>query len=529
MKTLILFSLVTLFVVSCEPEYVPSGFGELEGHVVLNTQDNPIKGLGVRVLGSRFDVTDSEGYFSFSEIPEGVHKIEVLQDMEEIYSNKVSVQSDKLTSVYIQLSYLKESLPEFSVVDISSTSTWDYWVVGKEEYFYIDEENSKPKSVLFHSFKKNKDCAVLFNSEGLPETILADDFIFVFDNFNGNKVDVGIIFPSGEIKVAREVKTDFVWPSSIKSAALTRAEFIRWTGRAIGAIPCVVSGAAALVTGGFAIPLALWTCGNYFLSMANNFFEDANVKNGFTEFIDKYHLSSTIYQCIANPEPSHCLVVLANKGLDAYAEYIKKIDEKEELMEKMYLAMQTDIPLKSKTLQPGSEGKDAWIFSGSFSDCQGFHDHSGNDSLLYATWDEADVGCSKQIYKSLIQFSISSIPVNATVVYAKLEVYGTATINLSNSVPVIGIYELNTSWNELTTEWIDDYYTEFITSVYFTDVGLNSWYSFDVTSTVQNWVSGAKLHYGFLLSAHKKTVYAKIFSSDNSNSTKRPKLTIYYY
>jgi len=143
--------------------------------------------------------------------------------------------------------------------------------------------------------------------------------------------------------------------------------------------------------------------------------------------------------------------------------------------------------------------------------------------------EDAEIGCFNQTYKSLIQFSMSSIPVNATVVYAKLEVYGSATINYSNSVPVVGLYEVQTYWNELTTEWIDGYYTEFITSVYFTEFSLNSWYSFDVTSIVRNWVSGEKINYGLLLSPYRNTVYAQICSSDHPKSDKRPKLTIYYY
>jgi len=531
MKKLVLFSLVTLFAVSCEPEYVPSGFGKLDGNLYLKNESNPLKGFGIRLPGYMTVFTNSEGYFNFSEVPEGVHTFEVLQLLEPIYSGKVGVQSDKLTTVAIFLESIKEELPDFTVVDVSSdVSGWDYWIVGKEECFYIDEENSKPKSLLFHSFKTGKDCAVEFNDQGLPHFIFADDFIFVFDNFNGKKVDVGILFPSGEFKIAREVENDFVWLSPLKSTTLSRAELLRWTGRVAGAIPCVVLGAAAIVSGGFAIPLAVWTCGNYLLKMANSFFEDANVKNGFTQVVKEYHLSSTVYQCSTNPDIASCLIAIANKALGDYADYIEELDKREEQLEKLLLSLENNVDLKSITLQPGLEGKDAWVsLSVIGSNCETYYDHSGNDSVLYMIWDQASIGCSKNISNSFIQFSMSKIPVNATVAYAKLEVYGTATINQSNSIPEVGIYELNTSWNELTTEWIDDYYTEFITSVYFTNVGIYSWYFFDVTSVVQDWVSGEKINYGFELTAYQKTVYAKICSSDNSNSTKRPKLTVYYY
>ena len=346
MKKLILFSLVTFFIMSCEPQYTPSGFGELDGTIFLHNESNPISGLGVLVSGNMLTYTNSKGYFSLSKVPEGVQKLELLSSMEVIYSNSVGIQSDRLTTIAIPLNSMGKSLPDFSVVDISKESQWDYWVVGKEEYFYIYEENSKPNSVLFHSFKTGKDCAVFFDDKGLPERVLADDFIFLFDNFNGNKVDLGILFPSGESLVVREVKTDFVWPDSPKSIQ-TKAELIRWTGRIMGAIPCVVSGAAALVSGGFAIPLALWTCGNYFLKMADNFFDDANVKNGFTKFIDEYHLGSTAYNCTANPDPYSCLLSLANMGLSAYANYVEKMEEEEDRIIKLLKALENNVPLKT--------------------------------------------------------------------------------------------------------------------------------------------------------------------------------------
>jgi len=246
--------------------------------------------------------------------------------------------------------------------------------------------------------------------------------------------------------------------------------------------------------------------------------------------MDSYLIASTMYKCSGIPDLSSCFTNLANKALNKYADYIEELDKRKEQLEKLLLSLENNVDLKSITLQPGLEGKDAWVsLSVIGSNCETYYDHSGNDSVLYMIWDQASIGCSKNISNSFIQFSMSKIPVNATVAYAKLEVYGTATINQSNSIPEVGIYELNTSWNELTTEWIDDYYTKFITSVYFTNVGIYFWYFFDVTSVVQDWVSGEKINYGFELTAYQKTVYAKICSSDNSNSTKRPKLTVYYY
>ena len=330
MKKFVLFLVWILSIVSCEPPEEPhSGFGELKGNLYFKNETNPLQGYGIRVAGNALAFTDANGYFSFPKLPEGLQKLEVLLDMESIQELTINISSDKKVQIQVFLSSLKGDLPDFSVVDISKESSWDYWVVGKEEYFYIDAKNNLPVFAFLHSFKTGKSYDIEFTAKGLPSKVRTEGFIFLFDNFNGNKVDIGLIYPSGEIIMAREVKSDFVWPIPTKST-MSRADIIRWTGRILGAIPCVTSGAAAFATGGFAIPLALWTCGNYLTSMTNNFFDDAHVENGFTEFVDNYHLLGTYYTC--STDVSSCVIGLANAGLDSYADYIEEMDQREEII-----------------------------------------------------------------------------------------------------------------------------------------------------------------------------------------------------
>lgn len=226
-------------------------------------------------------------------------------------------------------------LPDISVVDISGESNWDYWVVGKENYYYIKEKNSLPETVLFHSFGNNKDYSIFFKDNGLPGKVLVDGYIFLFDNFNGNKVDLGIISPEGEIRIFREIETDFNWDNDLlKSAKSTKApsDIIRWTGRILGAVPCVTSGVAAFTSGGLTIPLALWTCGNYFLGLAANIEEDYKIHNGFTEFVDTYSLVTTSYSCNVTVyvDPSSCVIALVQKGTEALADYMGEIERRSE-------------------------------------------------------------------------------------------------------------------------------------------------------------------------------------------------------
>ena len=55
-------------------------------------------------------------------------------------------------------------LPDVNVVDISQESDWDYWVFGKEDYYFIKTNSSStlPEAVLYHSSEINKDFSIFF-------------------------------------------------------------------------------------------------------------------------------------------------------------------------------------------------------------------------------------------------------------------------------------------------------------------------------------------------------------------------------
>src|SRR4030042_5914917 len=116
MKKFLFFSFLISFALSClisckkpedspDQEYTPSGFGKLEGYLYLQEGGNliPLQGYGIRVAGNTLVYTDSKGYFFFPKLPAGVLKLEVLDQMELIYSTGVSIQSDLLISVAIPL------------------------------------------------------------------------------------------------------------------------------------------------------------------------------------------------------------------------------------------------------------------------------------------------------------------------------------------------------------------------------------------------------------------------------------------
>ena len=185
---------------------------------------------------------------------------------------------------------IKPELPDISVVDISKESDWNYWVVGKSDYYYIKTENSKPKTVLFHSSEANKDYSIFFTNDGIPEKVAVDGYIFILKNFNGSKVDVGIINPIGEIEILRDIETGYDWNNlSVKNAKSVEewSDVIRWTGRAVGALPCIISIAATGSTLGISTALMLWTCGNYILKLSSDIVKNEfDIQNGITDFVE---------------------------------------------------------------------------------------------------------------------------------------------------------------------------------------------------------------------------------------------------
>ncbi len=224
-------------------------------------------------------------------------------------------------------------LPDISVVDISQESEWDYWVAGKKDYYYIKANSSRtlPEAVLFHSSQDNKDYSIFFTNNGKVDKVVVDDFIFVFRNFNGNHVDIGVISPSGEIETFREVETpNYNWDnlSSNKLAAKETSDVVRLASRAVAGIPCAISVVAAVGSGGIAIPAMAWACGNYLLSLSVDIaINEGNIHNGFTDFVGAYGAYSTYSSCNSGQVTS-CLSGLASTALSEWADDLEEIENR---------------------------------------------------------------------------------------------------------------------------------------------------------------------------------------------------------
>ena len=135
-------------------------------------------------------------------------------------------------------------------------------VVGKNDYYFINANNSVPENVLFHSSETNNDYSIFFTDNGYLDKVVVDDYIFIFRNFNREKVDIGVIYPDGKIEILREVETGYNWDnlnllSGRVKATESRSDLIRWTGRIVARVPCAIAAAKAIVSHGILLPGAL--------------------------------------------------------------------------------------------------------------------------------------------------------------------------------------------------------------------------------------------------------------------------------
>ncbi|MBN1187433.1 MAG: DNRLRE domain-containing protein [Bacteroidales bacterium] len=178
-------------------------------------------------------------------------------------------------------------------------------------------------------------------------------------------------------------------------------------------------------------------------------------------------------------------------------------------------------------IQPGPEGEDAYVQHDRYADGSEYFDNKdGNDTLIYAYLDGHQDG-SLWERESLIKFPLSQIPSHSTIISAKFNVFGYASINYKNQNATITLSKLLSPWDEQTVNWLTKPESEIISSIDFPRYGGPTWHEWDVTTIVQSWINGES-NFGFGISAANNTIYCDLSSGDNSNSTQRPKLIITY-
>ena len=172
-------------------------------------------------------------------------------------------------------------------------------------------------------------------------------------------------------------------------------------------------------------------------------------------------------------------------------------------------------------LQPGLEGKDAPVHSS-------FPENNYGDGVYSLIGGFP----SNSITRLYIQFDLSSIPENARVIDAYLDLYQFLGLGTGNFT--IGLYNVTSDWEESTISWSSQPTSS-------TDAGITNnitaedtgWEYWNIKTLVQNWLDETIANYGMVLKDTDETLvelYAIFRTSDYTiDTTKRPKLVVDYY
>jgi hypothetical protein len=124
-------------------------------------------------------------------------------------------------------------------------------------------------------------------------------------------------------------------------------------------------------------------------------------------------------------------------------------------------------------------------------------------------------------YETLVQFNISSLPANAVILTATLEMYSPVS-----STPGVRAYAALSAWSEATVTWntkptaSGDYGAQ-------TATGLG-WHKWNVTALAQQWQAGTLTNNGFLLAQAGTTFGTLDYDSRENASLRQPRLTVIY-
>jgi hypothetical protein len=182
---------------------------------------------------------------------------------------------------------------------------------------------------------------------------------------------------------------------------------------------------------------------------------------------------------------------------------------------------------QSLTLQPGAEGMDSYVI------------HKNNDSnngplvdiSVQDTWDLANS------HVSLLTFDMSGVPAGASITSAELSLYA-HTVNTGIGGSDITVHHLLEPWTESgvtyqTSDgstpwtWPDNFEAVPEAAVTFFKDNLG-WHTWNITDLVNYWHTGFYPNYGLMLHGSPLIYFAQFHSSDYTDPTLHPKLTVSY-
>ena len=160
-------------------------------------------------------------------------------------------------------------------------------------------------------------------------------------------------------------------------------------------------------------------------------------------------------------------------------------------------------------IQPGpSDLKDTWVYD--------------QENFSHGDWGELranDTSTWRQ--RILIEFTdLSELSSAAMINSAKLGLYRYDAYN-SNSL-TLDAYQITSSWAESATYSTQPSYNSTAESSVTVSGTSPTWYEWDITNLVQQWIDGSATNYGVAIYNHGTGFYQRFVSSDNSIATSPP-------
>ena len=202
------------------------------------------------------------------------------------------------------------------------------------------------------------------------------------------------------------------------------------------------------------------------------------------------------------------------------------------------LQFSTDKSIKTLTLQPGSEGKDGYIDTNN-------PDYPGGETnnINALAWTNS----GKEVYaRSLIDFDLSQIPENSTIVSAYLSLYNNPISgNCNGKHSTDGSHDslngddngtylrrITSSWEESTITWNNQPTTTSVAEVAIrpSTEAHEDFLDIDITPLIQEIINNKTTSYGMMLMLQTEEYYRSVIfsSSDHTDATKHPKLVVTY-
>jgi len=149
---------------------------------------------------------------------------------------------------------------------------WDFWIFDeKGRHVFAKENNGIPSTIFVKPDASHDGYTIYVDDQGLPEKMVIDDYIFLFDNFNGKEVDVAVVSPEGDVEVFREVEGELDWSQAVTKGVMTVegwSNTLSIISHVAGGVSCVAGITGTVLSGGLGWPLTVLGCSGFAMGLA---------------------------------------------------------------------------------------------------------------------------------------------------------------------------------------------------------------------------------------------------------------------